>query len=481
MSAPITLATPSMWTIGDITTTDLFCGAGGSGLGAAAVPGINLVMAVNHSKIAILTHQLNFPHTDHDVADISQIDPRRYPRTTILWASPECTNHSIAKGRKQSAQTDLFTPPDPLAERSRATMWDVPRFAEVHRYQAVIVENVVDVARWSMFPAWLMAMRALGYAHRIAWLNSMHAPAMATPRAPQSRDRAYIVFWREGNRAPDLEIRPDALCPDCGPVHAMQSWKRPDRPRWGRYRAQYVYRCPTPGCHLVIEPAVLPAAAAIDWDLPGRRIGDRARPLEPATLARINAGLARYARPLVVPAGGTWNSAAAPVTEPLRTRTTRETEALVVPYYRTGVAHDARHPMPTVTTRDRVGLAFIAELRGGGSSARTVTEPLATVCASGRHHALIRDTDPGTGPVSTDPAAPLQEVPAREVRAEDCTFRMLAVHEIAAGMAFTPRYVLKGTKRDQVRQLGNAVTPPAAEWLYRAVAASLGADVKEAT
>ena len=62
---------------------------------------------------------------------------------------------------------------------------------------------------------------------------------------------------------------------------------------------------------------------------------------------------------------------------------------------------------------------------------------------------------------------------------EDCTFRMLAVHEIQAAMAFTPHYVLTGTKRDRVRQLGNAVTPPAAEWLIRAATASLAADHRE--
>ena len=35
-----------------ITVTDLFCGAGGSSLGAEAVPGVQLVMAANHwSKV----------------------------------------------------------------------------------------------------------------------------------------------------------------------------------------------------------------------------------------------------------------------------------------------------------------------------------------------------------------------------------------------------------------------------------------------
>lgn len=36
--------------------------------------------------------------------------------------------------------------------------------------------------------------------------------------------------------------RPLAVCSVCGPVAAMQSWKKTDRPAWGRYRAQYVYR-----------------------------------------------------------------------------------------------------------------------------------------------------------------------------------------------------------------------------------------------
>jgi DNA (cytosine-5)-methyltransferase 1 len=59
-------------------------------------------------------------------------------------------------------------------------------------------------------------------------------------------------------------------------------------------------------------------------------------------------------------------------------------------------------------------------------------------------------------------------------RVEDCTFRMLHVAEIQAAMAFRPDYVICGAaKRDRVRQLGNGVTPPAAEWLIRTVVESL--------
>ncbi|MCU1685792.1 MAG: cytosine-specific methylase [Amycolatopsis sp.] len=493
------------------TVTDLFCGAGGSGLGASAVPGVELTMAANHWELAIETHQTNFPGTDHDCADISQVEPRRYRRTSILWASPECTNHSNAKARKRLAQQTLFDgEPDSSAVRSRATMWDVPRFAEHHRYEAIVVENVVEAAQWEMFPAWLMAMDLLGYDRHIVWLNSMHAAAIGSPRAPQSRDRMYVVFWRKGNRVPDLDLRPAAWCGPCDKeVKAVQVFKprtkRWPLARWGKYRTQYVYRCPTPRCHADVEPYVVPASAVIDWSDPGGRIGDRTDPLEPATMARITAGLARYAVPQLVPAGGTWNTDTTPVTAPFRARTTRETEgllvpleardgkwartaempmrtqstraetALVVPYYGTGRARPATEVMPTMTTVDTAGLAFIAELRGGGSLVRPVSEPLAAVCAGGNHHMLVRNdhngvlrTPPFTGhpePSTGSGAAP---------RVEDCTFRMLSTAEIGEAMGFRRDYVICGTsKRNKVRQLGNGVTPPAAELLIRAVVDSL--------
>src|SRR5690606_16497467 len=138
--------------------------------------------------------------------------------------------------------------PDEAANRSRATMWDVPRFAEHHHYKAIIIENVVDAYRWIMFPAWLQAMELLGYLHEIVWLNSMHAQAGGLP-APQSRDRMYVVFWRKDlvsakRPKPRLEqwTRPVALCAEHGEIRAVQTFKKTEK--WGRYRAQYLYRCP---------------------------------------------------------------------------------------------------------------------------------------------------------------------------------------------------------------------------------------------
>lgn len=499
-----------------LTITDLFCGAGGSAQGAHAVPGIELRLAANHWKLAVESHAENFPHADHLIADISQVDPRRVPRTDLLWASPECTNHSQAKGIKRVSQPDLFgeTLPPEAAERSRATMWDVPRFAERHAYRAIVVENVVDAAKWVMWDAWLLAMRSLGYEHQLVSLNSMHAPAAVAPRAPQSRDRLYIVFHRAGDPRPDVAPRPLAWCPACDAnVRAVQAWK-PGR-RVGRYRQQYSYVCER---NHPVEPYALPAASAIDWTMPGQRIGDRLKPLSPKTLARIQAGLAKYAgRGLIVPSGGTWNETATPLHHPMRTRTARETDALVVPvegrdgkqaqhagepmrtmttraetalvvpyYGNQREAVPAGRPMPTMGTVDTAGIAFIAELRGGGSKHRPVTEPLSTLTASGTHHMLVRNNSskgaggemctPATEPARTITTAGHQSLvgwdrPLPQV--DDCTFRMLEPHEIQAAMAFHGDYRVLGNRRERVRQLGNAVTPPAAEFLLTAVTAAL--------
>ncbi len=57
---------------GDITVTDMFCGAGGSTTGALRIPGVTVVMAMNHWPLATATHNANHQDTDHDTADVSQ-------------------------------------------------------------------------------------------------------------------------------------------------------------------------------------------------------------------------------------------------------------------------------------------------------------------------------------------------------------------------------------------------------------------------
>lgn len=399
-----------------LTVTDLFAGAGGSSSGMAQIPGVSVRIAANHWDIACAIHNANHPDTDHSTADLHEENPAYFPRTDVLWASPECTKWSQASGNRYSQVAMEATLLDPelmededaaVAQRSRLLMFDVLRFIEHHRYRLVFIENVVDIAMRPKYALawghWRRALRRLGYKFRVLSINSMHAQAFGAP-APQSRDRIYIAAWPENETGPDFDriLRPQAYCPKCDQIiESQQAWK--NGRTVGKYRDQYVYA--HGACGTIVEPGYLPAAAAIDWTLKGDLIGDR---LAAKTRLRIAAGIARFWGPfhyehagnqydaadpkhaqhaqpdayyrtwsvndvirtlhtveskaLAVPAGGTWNDDARPLAQPLRTQTTRETTGLVQP--------------------------FVSELYGT-STGRPVTEPAGTFTAGGNHHALV--------------------------------------------------------------------------------------------
>ncbi len=368
----------------------------------------------------------------------------------MLWASPICTEMSPAGGRRRTRgqqELELFGPVRAEGyERTRATFHAVIRATEVHRYRAVLVENVVEVAwDWELFDWWVEGMCRLGYVVQFVSVSSAHVGGEDNPRAPQWRDRLYLVFTRTGVPLPDVDPHPLAWCPECdADVDAVQAWKKPGR-RIGKYRAQYSYVCPNSACrHATVEPYVAPAAAAIDWSDLGSRIGDRKRPLAAKTRARIEAGLAMFAQPITAEVAGntfarrpgvrTWPAFEAPLT----TQTTTSTKALAVPpgafvtkaytprTWDGQMVKDPRveplgaitgsggnqgvvvppfidvarthnqprgvdEPLAPLTTGRNHGLVcppFVAELRGGNSSARSIDDPLATVTAGGLHHGL---------------------------------------------------------------------------------------------
>jgi len=401
---------------GAITVTDMFCGCGGSSTGAAAINGVEVKLAMNHWRLAVDSHNTNHPNTDHDCADIQQTDPRRYCRTSILIASPECTNHSLAKGqkRKNLHQQDLFQQKaiDPKVIRSRATMWDVVRFAEVHDYEYVVTENVDDVRKWALFEMWLKAMHTLGYQHECVYLNAMFAHGDGIHGyAPQSRDRIYIVFWKRGNPRPNLDIRPKAPCPKCVKVvSAIQTWK-PGR-RAGKYDPngklnQYYYRCPT--CHIRVEPFYYAAINAIDLTLPAVKIGERhlhkMPPLAERTMERIRFGYKKYGlRPFYINSrygSGVECRISDPAAEPLDAQVARMGDYVVQPYLidmaflHSGAdrARGVDEPMPTATTKLASGvlMPFTVSLNAYDvrDNVRSTVEALPTQTTSGKEGLII--------------------------------------------------------------------------------------------
>src|SRR5687767_4036238 len=103
-----------------VRTLDLFCGGGGSSWGAQAA-GANIICGVDADETAIQVYAKNFGRkaakqlTLHenscasDLGEIGEID--------LLLASPECTNHTCARGSR------------PRDDSSRRTANYVLRFA----------------------------------------------------------------------------------------------------------------------------------------------------------------------------------------------------------------------------------------------------------------------------------------------------------------------------------------------------------------
>jgi DNA (cytosine-5)-methyltransferase 1 len=385
--------------IGTLEATDLFCGAGGSSLGLEFVrcPAcgrqlIQVTQALNHWDLAVQAHNENFPHADHDLHDVEIVPASRFRRTPLLWASPECVHHAYCRGRKSD---------DPSAERSRMTMYDVWRFTDFHMYDAIIVENVIEARLWENFDDWFDSICALGYEGQIVYFNSQ----FALP-TPQSRDRMYVVFWRNGVPRPELDFQPLSWCSHCEEVvKGVQWWKKPSpgslrtevgKFYWGRYGSQYTYVCPK--CYDAVAPAVVGAKSIIDWGMDMTRIGDRPKPLAPKTRERIKTGLERLAttRPVTVQVGGhlyerpgyarVWS-----VEAPLRSVTGTSCMGLVVPVGgQEGQARRARsveEPVGAVTTENH--RAVIVRAGGQNGKGRTTDETMQTIIGSDRQLALV--------------------------------------------------------------------------------------------
>jgi DNA (cytosine-5)-methyltransferase 1 len=430
-----------------LTVKDQFAGAGGFTAGAIAL-GLKVVIAINHWSLAIQTHNTNYPQVDHDLSDISETNPRKYPSTHILISGPECTQQTYANGKKKPGkQLHLLddNTPDPAEERSRATMWDVVRFSAVHNYGLVVVENVVWTRKWREFNPWLRDMHNLGYLHQIVYYNSMFAGV------PQSRDRMYVVFWKKGNRTPNLEFLVSGFCPKCKKVvQGIQGFKKPHFP-WGWYgpKKQYLYYCPA--CGSAIYPAVNGAGTIIDWSLPIVQVGRRVRHLKPMTIKRIQAGLDKFQ-------GGCLLQT---------TRSYDEKRYLAL-----------SSPSPVQTSRQELAVAatshFMVELRNC-KGPTTLKVPASTVCSGGGHHGLVQVPNSflsvynGNGRQNSKIEVPsptvtgsdrLALVQPENLQVEDCYFRMLQPEELKLLQGFPREFIVLGNKREQTKQIGNAVTPP---------------------
>jgi len=401
-----------------IKAADLFCGAGGSSTGLKRVAdalGVRLdLTAVNHWKKAVETHAANHPEARHVCESLDSIDPRKVTGGSLdlLWASPECTHHSTARGGK------------PINDQSRSTAWCVVRWAEALRPRYVIVENVPEFQTWGpigsndrplksrkgeTFGAWLTAMRSLGYTVEAQVLNSADYGAATTRR------RLFVVARLDGGRSRGAIRWPDATHAPAGTGGLFGGL-----PQW---RA---------------------AREIIDWNERGTSIFSRKKPLAENTLKRIAAGARKF-----------WGL---------------ELEPFLIAMEHGGRTLDVNKPLPTITTAKGGAFGVVQPFLLGqqsGANGRAVSDPTPTVATKGAvsliEPFLVNFYGSGSGLIPQPIGRPLPTVTTKDrfglvqPMSLDITFRMLRPHELAAAMGFPTGYHFSGTRTDAVKQIGNAV------------------------
>lgn len=157
---------------------DIFCGAGGSSAGARAA-GVELVGAIDMCPVATETYRDNFPDAHVETCRLEDISPsavrKRVGSIDILLASPECTNHTPAKGSA------------PRSEASRATAMHAVEYAREFKPRWIVLENVVHMRPWSRFGELKLELQGLGYQLEEQVLDASDLGV------PQSRKRLFLV------------------------------------------------------------------------------------------------------------------------------------------------------------------------------------------------------------------------------------------------------------------------------------------------
>ena len=88
---------------------DCFAGGGGASVGIEMALGRPVDIAINHDPQAIRIHKINHPSTLHLTEDIFKVDLQKYVggrHVALMWASPDCTSHSKAKGGSQKERAE---------------------------------------------------------------------------------------------------------------------------------------------------------------------------------------------------------------------------------------------------------------------------------------------------------------------------------------------------------------------------------------
>lgn len=153
--------------------------------------GAQIVAAIDSDPLAVATYKNNFPNAKvvegrlngrnavRLIGDVGRVD--------LVLASPECTNHSVARGARAidtaSLESGLYVLPFIRA-------WK-PRF--------LVLENVSRMQRWAGWEGFRAELSSTGYEHAVFILDAQHFGV------PQARRRMFLLACRE--ERPPTEIQ----------------------------------------------------------------------------------------------------------------------------------------------------------------------------------------------------------------------------------------------------------------------------------
>lgn len=422
---------------------DCFAGGGGASVGIEMALGRGVDIAINHDPEAIKMHKVNHPNTLHLTEDIFKVDLQKYVngrKVSLMWASPDCTNHSKAKGGQ------------PRKSGLRILPWAVYKHAKQILPKVIIMENVEEIQQWGPldekgrpikerqgedYKKFITAMKGLGYR-----FNSRELVA-ADYGAPTTRKRWYAIFRRDGK---------DIVWPE-------QTHFKDSEPKWKQ------------------------CGEFIDWSDLGRSIFDRKKPLAEATQKRIANGIRKYIienpSPYIVKDkiavafmiqyhGETrqGDSRGQFLTEPIKTIDTSNryglVTAFVTKFYKSGIGQGCNEPLHTITTSPgHFGIisAFLIKYYGSGGSCQGIDRPLDTITTKDRF-----------GLVNV-----VLDIKGEKYILKDIFLRMLKPEELKLMQGFPEDYIID---RDynwkpypiakQVARIGNSVVPIMAQKLVEA-------------
>lgn len=421
---------------------DCFAGGGGASVGIEMALGRPVDIAINHDPQAIRMHIVNHPDTLHLTEDIFKVDLQRYVkgrRVALMWASPDCTSHSKAKGGQ------------PRKSGLRILPWAVYKHAKAILPDVIIMENVEEIQQWGPldenghpikerlgedYKKFISAMKGLGY------IFDSRELVAADYGAPTTRKRWYAIFRRDGK---------DIIWPE-------QTHFKDSEPKWkqcGKY---------------------------IDWSDLGKSIFDRPKPLAEATQKRIANGIRKYilesepyvvrdkrAVAFVIQYHGEQKAGYARgqlLSEPIKTIDTSNryglVTAFITKFYKSGIGQGCDEPLHTITTSPgHFGLvsAFLIKYYGSGGGCQTIDRPLDTITTKDRF-----------GLVNV-----ILDIGGEAYIIKDIFLRMLKPEELKRMQGFPDDYIIDRDIdwkpypiKEQVARLGNSVVPVMAETLVRA-------------